>query len=142
MGDYVAAAETEISATPAQVWTALTDPVQIKSYMFGTDVKTDWRKGSPITWSGEYQGKAYEDKGEIIEIEPEQRLVVTHFSPLTGQDDVPENYHTLTYELTNVGEATYLSLRQDHNASPEEVEHSTGMWEALLAGLKRTVEQG
>ena len=142
MNDYVAEAETEIRATPAQVWTALTDPRQIKSFMFGTEVRTEWRQRSPITWSGEYQGKAYEDKGEIIEIEPERRLVVTHFSPLTGQDDVPENYHTLTYELSERRGVTHLSLRQDKKASREEAEHSTGMWERLLASLKMVVERG
>ena len=47
MDDYVATAETEVSASPAQVWKALTDPDQIKKYMFGTDVATDWRQGQP-----------------------------------------------------------------------------------------------
>ena len=72
---------------------------QIKEYMFGSQVVTDWRQGSPITWKGTYEDKEYEDKGEILEIEPERRLRVTHFSPLSGQEDRPENYHTLSYEL-------------------------------------------
>ncbi|MGH3667350.1 MAG: SRPBCC domain-containing protein [Acidimicrobiia bacterium] len=81
MDDHLATAETEISATPAQVWTALTDPEQIQKYMFGTHVETDWRRGSQIVWKGEYEGRAYEDKGEIVEIEPERRLTVIHFNP-------------------------------------------------------------
>ncbi|HMG30118.1 MAG TPA: SRPBCC domain-containing protein [Jiangellaceae bacterium] len=142
MGDHVATAETEISATPAQVWTALTDPEQIKKYMFGTHVETDWQRGSPIRWKGEYEGKVYEDKGEIVEIEPERRLRVTHFSPLSGQDDVPENYHTLTYEIEERRGRTHLSLSQDNNASAEDAEHSKGNWEIMLAGLKEVVERG
>jgi uncharacterized protein YndB with AHSA1/START domain len=142
MDDYVATAETEVSASPAQVWKALTDPDQIKKYMFGTDVATDWRQGSPITWKGEYDGKAYEDKGEIVEVVPERRLKVTHFSPLSGQDDVPENYHTLTYEIAALPGKTHLSLSQDNNASAEEAEHSKGNWEMMLAGLKEVVERG
>ncbi|MGH8839276.1 MAG: SRPBCC domain-containing protein [Jiangellaceae bacterium] len=142
MDDYVATADTEISASPAQVWSALTDPEQIKKYMFGTDVETDWREGSPITWKGEYEGKAYEDKGEIVEVVPERRLKVTHFSPLSGQDDVPENYHTLTYEIEARLGKTHLSLSQDNNASAEEAEHSKGNWEMMLAGLKEVVERG
>jgi Activator of Hsp90 ATPase homolog 1-like protein len=38
----------EISASREQVWTALTDPEQIKKYMFGSQVVTDWEQGSPI----------------------------------------------------------------------------------------------
>jgi uncharacterized protein YndB with AHSA1/START domain len=77
----VATAEIEVNASPAEVWNALTDPEQIKEYMFGSQVVTDWKQGSPIVWKGEYEGKEYEDKGEILEIEPERRLKMTHFSP-------------------------------------------------------------
>lgn len=88
MADHVATAEIDIDATPSQVWAALTDPAQIKKYMFGSEVVTDWQQGSPIVWQGEYEGKPYQDKGEILEIEPEKRMKVTHFSPLTGQPDL------------------------------------------------------
>ncbi len=103
MDDYVATADIEIGASPAHVWNALTDPEQIRQYMFGSQVETDWQQGSPIAWKGEYEGTTYEDRGEIIEIEPERRLKVSHFSLLSGQEDVPANYHTLTYELAEHG---------------------------------------
>ncbi|MDX6247247.1 MAG: hypothetical protein QOF10_607 [Kribbellaceae bacterium] len=142
MADHVATAETEISAAPAQVWDVLTDPEQVKKFMFGAEVKTDWQKGSPITWQGVYEGKEYEDKGEILEVDPGRLLKVTHYSPLSGQPDVPENYHTLTYELTDRGTTTHLSLSQDNNASEEEAEHSRGMWEMLVGGVKEAAERG
>ena len=142
MSDHVATAETEIDASPDRVWEALTDPEQIKEYMFGSEVVTDWTKGSPIVWKGEYEGKKYEDKGEIVEIEPAERLKVTHFSPLSGQDDVPANYHTLLYELKEHGGATRVSLSQDNNPSKEAAEHSRANWEKMLAGLKQVVERG
>ena len=41
MADFVATAETEIHASPAQVWAALTDPEVIKRYMFGSQVESD-----------------------------------------------------------------------------------------------------
>lgn len=110
MSDYVATAHTEVAASPAQVWAALTDPSIIEKYMFGTHVVTDWQPGSPIVWKGEFEGTTYEDNGEILEIEPERRLKVTHFSPLSGQADIPANYHTVLYELSQEGEHTHLSL--------------------------------
>ena len=142
MADHVATAETEIAASPSRVWTALTEPEQIKKYMFGSEVETDWRPGSPIVWKGEYEGKQYEDKGEIVEIEPERRLKVTHFSPLSGQEDVPENYHTLLYELEEHDGKTRLSLSQDNNPSEKAAEHSRANWEQMLSGLKQVVESG
>jgi uncharacterized protein YndB with AHSA1/START domain len=142
MAGYVATAETEISAAPAQVWDVLTDPDQIRKFMFGAEVKTDWQQGSPITWQGVYEGKDYEDKGEILEVDPGRLLKVTHYSPLSGQPDVPESYHTLTYELTDRGTRTHLSLSQDNNASEEEAEHSRGMWQLLVSGVKEAAERG
>jgi uncharacterized protein YndB with AHSA1/START domain len=142
MAGYLATAEIEINASPAQVWAALTDPALIKRYMFGSQVETDWQQGSPILWKGEYEGRTYEDKGEILEIETERLLKVTHFSPLSGQEDVPENYHTLRYELKENGDKTHVSLSQDKNASEAEAEHSKGMWETMLGGLKEVVEGG
>jgi len=140
MANIVATAETDISASPARVWSALTDPAQIKRYMFGSQVETDWKPGSPIVWKGEYQGNAYQDKGQIVEVEPQRRLVVTHFSPMSGQPDAPENYHTLTYVLEPRGEGTHVSLSQDNNASEEEAAHSRDNWAAMLSALKKVIE--
>lgn len=140
MADHVATAEIEINASPHEVWSALTDPEQIREYMFGSEVVTDWQRGHPITWKGEYEGKPYEDKGEIVEIEPPRRLKVTHFSPLSGQEDRPENYHTLVYELEESDGTTRVSLSQDNNPSQEAAEHSQANWEKMLTGLKGVVE--
>jgi uncharacterized protein YndB with AHSA1/START domain len=142
MEDHVASATIEIDASRGEVWAALTDPEQIQKYMFGSQVVTDWQPGSPIVWKGEYEGKRYEDKGEIVEIEPERRLKMTHFSPLSGQEDIPANYHTVLYELENQGQKTRVSLRQDNNSSEEAAEHSKANWEKMLASLKEVVEAG
>ena len=140
MADLVATAETEIDAPPSRVWRALTDPDLIEQYMFGARVVTDWQPGSSIVWKGEYEGKAYEDKGQVLEVVPERRLRMTHFSPLGGEDDVPENYHTLTYVLDGHDGHTHVSLSQDNNSSSDAAEHSQANWEKMLAGLKATVE--
>ncbi|WP_067568156.1 SRPBCC domain-containing protein [Nocardia acidivorans] len=142
MTGYIATAETDISASPQQVWSTLTDPERIREFMFGAQVRTNWRVGGPIVWAGEYEGKTYEDKGEILAFEPGRLLKMTHFSPLTGQPDVPENYHTLTYELTGDDTTTHLTLSQDNNASEDEAEHSRGMWQTHVSGIKKAAEHG
>jgi uncharacterized protein YndB with AHSA1/START domain len=141
MSGHVATAECEIDAPPDKVWRALTDPELIKKYMFGSEVKTDWQPGSPITWKGEFEGREYEDKGEIISVDPGRRLEVTHFSPLTGQEDRPENYHRVRYELLQTTGGTSVRLTQDNSSSAEEAEHSAANWQMMLDGLKNVVEQ-
>lgn len=137
---YIAKAEIDVNASASQVWKALTDPETIAKYFFGSQVQTDWQPGSPIVWKGEYEGKQYEDKGEIVEVEKNRLLRMTHFSPLTGQPDEPENYHTLTYTVDERGGSTHVSLSQDNNGSEAEAERATGNWAAMLKGLKSTVE--
>jgi len=140
MTGHIATAETDIDAPANRVWEALTDPDEIAKYMFGSRVDTDWQPGSAITWKGEYEGKAFEDKGEILEVVPDRRLKMTHYSPLSGEEDVPENYHTLTYVLDGHDDHTHVLLSQDNNSSADAAEHSQANWEKMLAGLKATVE--
>ena len=142
MTDHVAHAETEVSASPQQVWEALTDPDAIAAYMLGSRVETDWEEGSAITWSGEYDGRPYQDKGEILEVVEDRRLRVTHYSPLSGEDDVPESYHTIDYRLEDRGATTVLTLDQDGNDSPEQAEQFSATWQLMLDQLKEYVEAG
>ena len=140
-GKYVATSTITIEAPTGRVWSVLTDPAAIKEFMFGAEVVTDWTVGGPIVWRGVWDGKAYEDRGSVLEFEPGRRLVVTHFSPLSGQEDVPENYHTLTWTLEDQSGATEFTLSQDNNASAEEAEHSKGMWDSLVKSVKAIAER-
>lgn len=140
-GNFIASSTITIHASADRVWSVLTDPQAIKEFMFGTDVATDWTVGGPIVWRGIWKGKAYEDKGVILEFEPGRRLVNTHFSPLSGQEDEPGNYHTLTWTLEPEDGMTKLTLTQDNNASPDEAAHSKGMWDSLVESVKTIAER-
>ncbi len=139
--NLIALATIKIQAPPEEVWQALTDPQAIKRYMFGTKVVTDWQEGSPIVWKGEWQGSQYEDKGIILQVDPGKRLQYSHFSPLSGAADVPENYHIVTIDLLTEGDQTRVTLAQDHNSTEEEREHSKQNWNMMLADLKKFLEQ-
>jgi uncharacterized protein YndB with AHSA1/START domain len=138
--DFVATSAISIDAPPARVWQVITDPAAMASFFFGAEVVTDWAIGGPILWRGVWEGKPYEDKGEVVEFEPPRRLVTTHFSPLTGEPDVPENYHTLVWTLEPRGTQTVLTLSQDNNANAEAAAHSEQMWDSLVAEVKRLAE--
>ena len=136
----IAKATATINAPASKVWDALTKPEQIKQYMFGTQVTTDWKVGSPITYKGEWKGKAYEDKGKVLEIEPRKRLVSTFWSALAGLPDTPENYKTVRYELAPEGDRTKLTVTQDNNVSQAEAQEAEQNWNMVLDGIKKLVE--
>ncbi len=137
---FIARAEVKIYARPDRVWEALVNPEIIRRYMYGTDTASDWKEGSPITWKGEWEGKHYEDRGVILRLEPERVLHYSHFSPLSGLQDRPENYHTVTIELSGEQEYTRVSLSQDNNLTAEARDHSRKNWEMMLTNLKEVVE--
>jgi uncharacterized protein YndB with AHSA1/START domain len=109
-------------------------------------VETDWQVGSPITWSGEWQGKAYSDKGKILALEPERKLSYSHWSPLSGTSDEPDNYHVIEVFLNEAEGGTSVRLTQsnqsgevtdDDRKARAEYEKN---WRTVLEGLKRVVE--
>jgi uncharacterized protein YndB with AHSA1/START domain len=140
--DLIATAKQSINAPVEKVWNALIDPVAIKKYMFGTTVTSDWKEGSKITWKGEWQGNAYEDKGTILELKPNTRLKYSHFSPLSGLADTPENYHTVTIDLTKRNNQTIVSLSQDNNENEQTRMHSEKNWHMMLRDMKNLLEHG
>ncbi len=139
--DLVARASITIRAPIAQVWDALVNPATLRRYMFGAEVVSDWKEGSPIAFRGEWEGRRYEDKGAILRLQPERILQYTHFSPLSGLPDSPENYHTVTLEVADKGSHTLLSLSQDNNPSEEARAHSEQNWATMLSSLKRLLEE-
>ena len=141
MTGLVAKASTEIAAPAERIWKALTDPAAIKQYYFGTNLETTWRVGAPITWKGEWEGRAYEDKGVIKTFDAPRTMAYSHFSPLAGKSDKPENYHNLVVSLVPSGKNTRVTLEQDNNATEEERAHSQKNWAMTLGALKKFVER-
>lgn len=140
MAGLNAEAETDVAANSEEVWAALTEPEQIAAYMQGSQVTTTWQVGSPITWDGEHDGRAYQDKGEVLTYDKPHVLSVTHYSPMMGQPDEPQSYHTLVYTLTPSGDGTNLKLTQDGCESEEQAAQFSQNWQGMLDELKAHVE--
>lgn len=130
-----------VKASTSKVWDALTKPELIKQYFFGTDTDTTWKKGSPIFFRGEWEGKQYEDKGVIIDIVTEKRIHYTYWSSFFGKEDKPENYNNIHYELSFSNGETTLTISQDGIESQEKLEHSEVNWDMVIGGLKKIVEE-
>jgi uncharacterized protein YndB with AHSA1/START domain len=137
----ISTASTTVHAPAARVWEALTDPAMIRQYLFGADVESDWQQGSSIVWRGMYEGRRYEDKGTILQVEPQRILQYTHYSSLTGQPDLPEHYHTITVALAERDGETVVTLSQDNNPGEESRAHTAAFWQAMLDRLKALLER-
>jgi len=135
-----ATASITLNAPPERVWKALTTPAEIKQYLFGTDAHSDFKKGSPITYTGEWEGKKYEDKGKIVEAIPNALLHTTYFSSMSGKEDRPENYANVYYRIEPTGKQTILTITQDNNADEKSRDHSQANWNMVLQSLKKVVE--
>jgi uncharacterized protein YndB with AHSA1/START domain len=141
MDQIVARAKVSINAPAARVWEALVKPELVKQYLYGAEIVSEWQKGSPIVYRGEWKGKSYEDKGVILDIEPGKMLKVTHFSPLSGLPDVPENYHIVTYAVAEDDGKTTLTITQENNRDQAEVDESEGTWNTILNNIKTLLEK-
>jgi uncharacterized protein YndB with AHSA1/START domain len=131
-----------IMASANRVWHALTDPELIKVYFFGTECSCDWNKGSPIVFKGNWEGTSYEDKGRILDIEPEKFMAYNYWSSMSGKVDAPENYAEIRYELTPDTDGTTFTVIQHGIATQQALDHSTASWEFILNNLKMLVESG
>jgi len=129
-----------IDAPTDKVWKALTTPSLIKQWFFGADTKTDWKVGSPIVHTGEMDGKRYEDKGVIKAFEPNQRLVHSHWSSMSGKPDKPENYETVSYALHDQGGRTEVEVTEENVATKDQEAASAKLWQGALGELKKVAE--
>ncbi len=138
---FTAKSAIEINAPVSEVWEALVNPELVRQYLFGTEVDTDWKVGSPITYKGTWEGKSFEDKGTILEIESEALLVSTYWSAFSGLPDAPEYYQTVRYELKpDDSTRTIMTVTQDNIQSEEDVSRYEQNWIMTLEAIKRVVE--
>lgn len=129
-----------VHADRPTVWDVLTAPELVSQWIMGAKVQSDWQPGSAITWSGQYNGQAFEDRGEILEIDHEKRLVHSHYSPMSGADDVPASYHRVEWNLTDQGDSTELTLKMPVDSDEQAAEFEQN-WGAMLDSLKHVAER-
>lgn len=131
-----AKASIHIHAAPENVWDALTNPTIIEKYFFGTKAISDWKVGSPLHFTGVWEGKEYLDKGTILKTEFAREFVYDYYSSMSGLEDKPENYATVTYRLSPQDNGTLLEVTQNNISSEERKQHSEQGWNYILQNLK------
>jgi uncharacterized protein YndB with AHSA1/START domain len=130
----------ELNSHASKVWDALTNPVLIKQYLFGSDAISDWKEGSPLYFKGVWEGKEYMDKGTILKVKPNELFQYNYWSSFSGTADIPQNYAIVTYQLTTTNGHTKLVVIQDNFATEEARKHFEQNWGFVLDGIKKIVE--
>jgi uncharacterized protein YndB with AHSA1/START domain len=138
---YSAQTSIVINATPEQIWEVLVNPDVVKLYLHGTTMQADWREGGSITWSGEWNSQSYVDKGAVIIYDPYKVIKTTHWSPMSGKEDKPENYHHVTYELNEGNGKTTLTLTQANSPTQQDADSMIeNGWKPMMQQIKKLAE--
>jgi uncharacterized protein YndB with AHSA1/START domain len=139
---HVSRASTAIEASGADVWDALVNPTTAKAYFFGAEVHSDWKEGSPITFTGEFNGHSYHEKGTILQCQPQRLLQYSHWSDLEQVPDLAENYRKWTFRIEPVDLGVILSVTEDNIPDDTKRARSDEFWAGVLSTIKRIVEAG
>ncbi|MBX9790722.1 MAG: SRPBCC family protein [Pirellulales bacterium] len=131
---------TYIRTTPEKLWRALIDPEFTRRYWCETYQVSEWKPGA--SWKSMIPDGRVADAGEILEIEPNNKLVLTwqnQFIP----DLQAEGHSRLTYELEVVGESVKLTLTHEiDRPNSQLIDAVSSGWPHLLASLKSLLETG
>jgi uncharacterized protein YndB with AHSA1/START domain len=129
-----------IRTTPEKLWRALMEPEFTRQYWAGTWQESDWKVGA--TWRIVMPDGRVADTGEIVEIEPPRRLVLTWRNEFRPELHA-EGYSRLTYTLEAQGDMVKLTIAHDIDKPGSKLIEavSTG-WPAILSSLKSMLETG
>jgi uncharacterized protein YndB with AHSA1/START domain len=130
---------TYIETTPEKVWESLTSSAFSKRYWFGTELKTDWKVGSPFALV--MNGTAT-DVGEILEADPPRRLSYTFRHVL---DDEMRNERPTKVVVAIEPHGKLVKLTLTHEGFAEASKLLDGIsrgWPAILSSLKSLLESG
>jgi uncharacterized protein YndB with AHSA1/START domain len=131
---------TYIRTTPKELWRALTEAEFTRKFWVATVQECDWKVGSP--WKLVVPDGRVADAGEVVEIDPSRKLVITwrnHLFPeLTA-----EGFSRMTYELEPMGSSVKLTVTHMMEMKDSKlVKAVSNGWPNILASLKSLLETG
>ena len=128
---------TFIDAPRKKVWQALTDPAFTKNYWFNTEVQSDWKVGSKVSYVLKDGVAAV--SGEVVKIDEPNELVYTFQAH--AHEEAKDEVTTVQFLLEKAGETTKLSVRHyDFEEGTKLLESISNGWPLILSGLKTYLE--
>ncbi|MGL4759505.1 MAG: SRPBCC family protein [Patescibacteria group bacterium] len=120
-----------------KVWEGLTNPKIVKKYFFGTDLTSDFKVGSTIKFTGEYEGKQYVDGGVISKIDAPNLLEYSYYSSWSEKENIPENHLIVTYQLKEIGSGkTELTITQESYDEEKKLELEQN-WSSIIDEMQK-----
>ena len=131
---------TYIRTTPEKLWRALTEPEFTRQFWAGTWQECEWKAGA--SWRIMIPDGRIGDSGEILEIEPYRRLVLSwrnEFKPELRE----EGYSRLTYLLDQQADMVKFTVTHEMERPESKlIDALSGGWPLILASLKSLLETG
>jgi len=130
-----------IRATPDRIWRAITDGVETERYYYGTRVDSDWAVGGRVVYT--YPDGSIAADGEVIEIEPERRVLMT-FHPRWSPEIEAEGPVRMSWEIEPAGDGVSKLTVVTSGMTEGGVVQSdfVGGIVHIVSGLKTLVETG
>jgi hypothetical protein len=115
----------------------------MKKWMSETeiDILTDWKVGNPFVIRGVLHRVKFENKGTVLQFEPEKLLQYSHLSSLSKLPDTPENYSILEFRLASINDQTELAFTASNFPTETIYKHLAFYWNVTLELLKRMIEK-
>jgi uncharacterized protein YndB with AHSA1/START domain len=131
---------TYIRTTPEKLWRALIEPEFTRQFWVETWQESEWKPGA--SWRLMLPDGRVGDSGEILEIGPGRRLVLTwrnEFKPELRA----EGYSRMTYELEQQGDSVKLTIIHEMDKPDSKLIEGVSMgWPGILSSLKSLLETG
>ena len=131
---------TYIRTTQEALWQALTTEEFMRQYWFGAAFDTDWKVGS--SWKMVFADGRVTDGGEILEIEPQRRIVLKWRNEMRA-DLTAEGFGRC--EITLEPDAGAMKLTIAHSierADSKLIAAVSSGWPRILSNLKSLLETG
>jgi uncharacterized protein YndB with AHSA1/START domain len=131
---------TYIRTTAEKLWQALIDPEFTRRYWSEVWQDCTWEPGA--SWKLMIPDGRIGDTGEVLEIVPEQRLVLSWRNEFKPELRV-EGYSRMTYELEQQGDMVKLTLVHEIDKPDSKlIQAVSGGWPIILSSLKSLLETG
>jgi uncharacterized protein YndB with AHSA1/START domain len=129
-----------VRTTPEKLWRALIEPEFTRRYWFATTQESAWTAGAP--WCIRFADGRTADSGEVVEIEPERKLVLK-WRHEVQPELTAEGYSRLTFEIAQQGDVVKLTVLHEMDRKDSKfIQAASGGWPIILSSLKSLLETG